>query len=568
MPPVILSSTDVEQVQKRFDALMQERQQWMTTGQDIQRYIAPKRGFFSGQTNDSKGQKIDHKLILNNVGMTSLRTLASGIHSGLTSPSRPWFRIGIADKELAKDEEVKLWLQAVQESMYTVFAGSNIYSELWRVYEELGSFATGLMYLEPDYDTVVRASNMTFGQYALGVGESGKVNTLARAFTLNALQMVEKFGEDNLSPVAKENYKRNNTQAEHVICHLVEPNDDRIEGKSDTKNMPWRSLYWEKSNNDNKYLRVSGYESFRFLAPRWQRTTTNTPYGNGPGWEALGPVRGIQQLERLKYLIIDKIANPAMNIPSSLKNAEVSTLPGGVNYVNETGPDQGIRPVYQIAPQVIQYLQNVIDREVEGVKHTMYTDLFATLMDLDRPEMTAREVVERHQESLRLLGPAIENLESELLSPLIDLVFEIMLDSNLIPPAPEVLSEMPLKVEYISILAQAQKMVQTTSSEQFLRFVSSAATVKPDVLDVADFDRIVRDYAEWLGIPVDSLNSDEVVEAARRGREAAQQQQQQQQQEAAAVAGAKTLSETPVDTNSALTALMNGQVGIPTGTKQ
>src|SRR3982751_1717177 len=139
----------------RFGALKMEAESWKTAWKDIRDYICPTRGFFDEQPN--QGKKIDHTKIVNSNAARSLNTLASGMTSGLTSPSRPWFRLGLQNSDLADFEPVKVWLATVQDRMMAVYQQSNIYGALNSGYQEIGSFGTSAMLLLEDYKDVIRA---------------------------------------------------------------------------------------------------------------------------------------------------------------------------------------------------------------------------------------------------------------------------------------------------------------------------------------------------------------------------------------------------------------------------
>jgi Bacteriophage head to tail connecting protein len=79
-------------------------------------------------------------------------------------------------------------------------------------------------------------------------------------------------------------------------------------------------------------LRVSGYQDFAAMCPRWDVVGTDT-YGSGPGWVALGDAQQLQLQERRKLEAIDKQVKPPMVGPPSLRNEPASLLPGGVTYV-------------------------------------------------------------------------------------------------------------------------------------------------------------------------------------------------------------------------------------------
>ena len=188
------------------------------------------------------------------------------------------------------------------------------------------------------------------------------------------------------------------------------------------------------------------------------------------------------------------------------------------------------------------------------------------LINTDRREITAREIDERHEEKLLALGPVLEQLNQDVLDPLIDITFNIMYRQGLIPEPPEEIAGTQLKVEYISILAQAQKMVGLAGIERFAGFVGQVATYDPQVLDKVDRDQMIDEYGDITGVPPRIIVPDDKVAAIREGRAAVAKQQEQMAALASGAKTAKDLSGANLDNNNALTALLQqAQAGQLTG---
>ena len=87
--------------------------------------------------------------------------------SGMTSPSRPWFRLLVADRNLMRSQPVRLWLAEVTETIEDVLARSNTYRVLHGMYEELGAFGTAAALIADDYRYGVHLYPFTIGEYAI-----------------------------------------------------------------------------------------------------------------------------------------------------------------------------------------------------------------------------------------------------------------------------------------------------------------------------------------------------------------------------------------------------------------
>ena len=167
--------------------------------------------------------------------------------------------------------------------------------------------------------------------------------------------------------------------------------------------------------------------------------------------------------------------------------------------------------------------------------------------------MTATEVAERHEEKLLMLGPVLERLHNELLSPLIDMTFTRMVEAGVLLPPPPELQGMELSVEFVSMLAQAQRAIGTNSVDRFVGNLGVVANMKPDVLDKFNGDAWVDAYADMLGVDPNMLVGGEQVAMIRENRNialAAKEQQAAIHQQALI---AKDLSQAQTTEPSALT---------------
>jgi len=544
-------------VMNRLTALTTERSTWLAHWQDISDFIYPRR-FRYLTTERNKGTKRNDKII-NNKATLSARVLMSGMQAGLTSPTRPWVRMLPVDLVLLLIPRVTDWLEIVEKTVYQVLARSNIYNCLHEMYGIEGTFATAAMYVEEDAEDDVRGYVLPVGQFLIASSFRQQVDTLYRDFGMTVGQLVSKFGINKVTINTRQRYERGDLDGYVDVVHAVEPRAVRDLTKLDNLNMEWQSVWMEKAAPAEwPPLLVSGYEEFPYMVARWFVTGEDT-YGSGsPGMDCLGDAKAIQTLERRKAQAIDKIVNPPMKAPMSLKASRVSLLPGDTNYVPDNVAGQMFEPVVKIDPSVVTVAESSI-REHEGrIKDTFYTSLFLAMLEDDRQQpITAREVNERHEEKMLQLGPTVERNEDELLSPLLNRIVQILARKGRIPPPPPELAGGRVKLEYISIMAQAQKLLATSATERFISFVGSTSAINKGVLDVPNFDKILRKYAEMLGMEPDDLNPEEVVAALRKQAAAQAQMQQAAQASTVMAQNAKVASETDMSGDSALSRLMN-----------
>ena len=525
----------------RKSQLWTERSSWITHWREISDYQQPRSGRFVATDRNRGDKRANH--ILDNAAVFGARTLAAGLMSGVTSPARPWFRLEIEDRDLMESGAVKAWLHETAALIRRIFSSSNTYRALHSVYEELGLFGTAASVVLPDFENVIHHHPLTVGEYALATNDRGEVDTLIREFQMTVGQMVGQFGLENCSLTVRSLYNQCIYDAWVDVLHIVEPRRERDYAKRDGKNKRFASIYLEPGKDGgDTFLSESGFDRFPVLAPRWV-VTGNDVYGTSPGMECLGDVKQLQHQQLRKGQGIDYMVNPPLQVPTRYKEATKARLPGGVFYVDSTGQNAGVRSAFEVRLDLQHLLIDIQDVR-ERIRQAYYADLF--LMIASQPansRMTATEVAERHEEKLLMLGPVLERLHNELLSPLIDLAFERCVEANILPPPPPELEGMEVKVEFISVLAQAQRAVATSGMDRLLGAVGQLAALSPAVVDKVDFDQVIDDYAEAYGVNPKIVVPDADVAAIREQRAAAQQAQQSAAVAPQAVESAKTASE-------------------------
>lgn len=546
-----------KRVSRRYNALREEvNTKWEPQWKEIRDFIAPDAGCFYGTDSTPNDGKKTRQEIAKNTAGRSLNVFSAGLHGGTTSPARPWFKLGHQDPELAKFGPVKEWLHETRSIMLNVFSRSYVYNALHTLYNELGAFGTGALLVEEDFDHVIRCRPFTIGEYCIATNAVQYVDTLYRRFPMTVRNIVEQFGIDNVSDNVRTMYNSYQIEKWVWVIHAVEPNTGRNPEMVDNRNMPFRSVYIEEQyidSEDSKLLRLSGYEEFPYMAPRWEVTGRNV-YGKGPGSVALPDVKQLQKLEFDKLMALDKHHNPPMNADLTLREQGGVVVPGGINYVDMGQGQTGFSPAYMVNPAV-QEMMLAIEESKKDIQESFYVDLFKMIANDYRSGVTATEIARKHEEKLVMLGPALERLHAELLDPLIDRTFAIMLRGGMIPPPPPELQGTELKVEYISMLAQAQKIAGIGAINDMAIFIGNMAAVKPEALDKLNVDEAIEAYADMTGVPPTMINSEEEARAIREARAMQAAQVMAAEQASQAVQGAKTLADADLDGNNALKAL-------------
>jgi hypothetical protein len=537
----------------RWGMLKSERSSWIEHWMEISNYLLPRSGRFFVQDRN-KGNKRANK-IYDSTGTRALRTLGAGLQGGATSPARPWFRLTISDQDMAKSHDVQVWLEKVTELMFAVFQKSNTYRSFHSLYEELGAFGTGASIVVQDFRDVIRHYPLTAGEYCIAADDRGEICSLYREFQMTVSNMVQKFGKAKCSMTVQNLYDRGMLDSWVTVLHCIEPRIDRVPGKIDNLNMPWSSRYLEYGATDGNYLRESGFKRFPVLTPRWG-VAGGDIYGNSPGMEALGDIRQLQHEQLRKAQVIDYKSNPPLQVPLTMKNQQLETLPGGISFYDPTSANGGIKTAFDVQLDIGELREDIMDVR-ERINGCFYVDLFRLLDSQTNPRMTATEVAELHEEKLLLLGPTIERLHNEMLDPAIEGCFHTLVEVGLLPPPPDELQGVDLQVEYTSVLAQAQRAVQNNGVDRFLSTLGAVAQFKPEIVDNLDADYLANSYGQNLGIDPSIIVAGPQVALVRKQRAQQQAAQAQAEQMNQMSQTAKNLGQTPTTGGNAASDVAN-----------
>lgn len=536
---------------RRVSQMDKERSSFISHWKTTAEFISPRRGRF--EITDRNQGAPRHKSIINSKGTQALNTARAGLFAGIMSPTRPWFDLTMPDPDLAQFQPVKVWLRQVAQQIRSVFNTSNLYNMAPTMIGETLLFGTGCISHLDDTEDLARFYTHTAGSYLISQNDKFEIDTLARQFMMTAEQMAIQFGEQNLSTAVKTAIARHELSSWFPVVQFIEPNDDFRLDNPLSKFKKFKSVKYEPDNTDKSVmLSESGFDEFPAYCPRWG-TTGEDIYGTEcPGMVTLGDVKQLQVEEKRKAQAIDKMVNPPLTGPASVRNVPVSSLPGGLTIYDGDPSRNKLESLYAVNIN-LQDLKEDISKVERRIDEAFYVDLFLAISNMEGIQPRNQlELSERNSERLLQLGPVLERMQGEFLDPLIERTFNQLLKNDLLPPPPEEISGQPLKVDYISSLAQAQRAVDTRSIDRLTQFV--AGLKQAEMSDGKKFndDAAIKEYATLVGTPPDIMTPDDEVAAARQAEAQQAQQAQrmemmQQSAQAAAAAGQVDLdANTPV----------------------
>ena len=500
---------------KRFDRLKSNRQNWESHWQEVADYMQPRKADVTKTR--SKGDKRT-ELIFDSSPLQAVELLAASLHGMLTNPATTWFSLKFKGAEMQDDDDAKAWLEEATEVMYTAFNRSNFQQEIFELYHDLITFGTAAMFVEEDEEDVLKFSTRHINEMYISENDKGKIDTIFRKFKLTARAAIQKFGanvSDNIVTV-----NRKDPYEEIEILHAIYPRSDFNPKKKDKANMPFESVYLEAGTGDE--LSVSGFKEFPFVVPRYLKASHEI-YGRSPAMTALPDVKMLNEMSKTTIKSAQKQVDPPLLVPDDGFLLPVRTVPGGLNFYR-SGTRDRIEPLNIGANTPLGL--NMEEQRRDSIRNAFYVN---QLQMQNGPQMTATEVIQRNEEKMRLLGPVLGRLQSELLKPLIDRAFALILRKNLFPPAPEFLSGQDIEIEYVSPLAKAQKSTELQSIMRGIEILGSLANVAP-VFDHVDMDKLVKHLMDVVGVPQKVLKPSSEVQAERQAAQEQQAQQEQMQQ--------------------------------------
>ena len=506
----------IQDLHRRYQRLLRERAPWDEAWRQLSRHFLPMR-YRAAQDAARVNKPMLNRDMVDATGIFALRTLAAGMQGGMTSPARPWFRLAPDDADLTGSRAARLWLDTVTERMRIVFHRSNFYNAMHALYAELGAFGTGLLYELADERGGFRFITCTAGTYVLDCDEQERVDTVFRRVFMTARQLRLAYGRECLPERLPDAWNAGGEER-YAVINAVFPRQERNPRRLDAPHMPWASISWlEGCEGQTLPLRESGFVSFPAFGPRWD-VLQGDVYGHSPAMDALPDCRMLQQMGISTLKAIHKSVEPPMSVSAALKNAGLDLTAGGINYV-ETMQGQSplaATPLLQIKPEIAQ-ARAAMESVQNQIKTGLYNDLFRIILN-GRNNVTATEIAAREEEKIILMGPTLERLHSELFIPLIDRTFMLMLRLNMLPPCPPELCGQRLKVEFVSLLAQAQKLVCTGAVDQYVNFTATAGRIWPEATDAVDIDALMDKYAEYLGLEIALLRPQEERNLLRDAR--------------------------------------------------
>ena len=506
-----------KQLKDNLSRLQEKRSTWESHWQEVADVMLPRKAEITRQR--ARGDKRSTQ-IFDATAVHALELLAASLHGMLTSSANRWFSLRFKETGLNDSDEAKEWLEDATKRMYDVIAKSNFQQEIFECYHDLIAFGTSCLMIEEDQEDVLNFSARHIKEIYIQENKKGYVDTLYRRFKMSAQATVEKFGIENVSKEIV-NVLKKAPFDDIDLVHVIRPRLDFDPQKQDKANMPFQSIYFEYGSGH--VISIGGFKENPYVIPRYLKASTEQ-YGRSPGMNALPDVKVLNKMVEHSLKAAAKQIDPPLLIPDDGMLAPIRMSPGSINYYRSGSRDR-IEPLNINANTAVTL--NSENQRRDAINKMFHID---QLVVTENRNMTATEVLQRQEEKMRILGPVLGRLQSELLSPLVTRIFNIMLRNQLFMPSPDILTQQELNIEYVSPMALAQRGQELQSLMKGLELFGSLAQTMP-VMDYIDEDGLVKQIISILGLPAKVIKSDAQVQQLRaeRAEQEAQQMEMQQQ---------------------------------------
>lgn len=529
---------DPQEIIKRADRLRADRATTETHWQDVADYILPSREFTRSSTAGAKRSS----LIYHTGPVMAAEQLAGALHGMLISPSLRWFALR-SDSGLDEDAEAKRWFEDATDRMFQMFTSPSRRFDL-NAHESLldiSGFGNGVLFISDKGRVGPQFKSLPLSECFLSENDDGNLDTLYRCFKMRAIDIANTPGWDVPRELSADAADRPDTMWECIHAIFPDPK----------KRVPYVGRYVLKRTK-TALGREERYEEQPFIASRWSKRSGES-LGFGPGMNALPDVKGLNKLEEEHLRGVMLANSPSIAVPDDGFLSTINRAPRAINYYRAelqgyedrvfTIPT-GERP--EVAADKILNLEN-------RVREAFYIQW----MNLpQRPNMTATEVIQRRDEMLRLMGPMVSRLQTEMLGPVITRCFNVMWRNGMLLPPPTSMRGSGWHIEYSSPLAAAQKSSDAGQALQFLQAISAVAAGDPTVLDKVDGDEMVDFLADRMGAPAKAMRDDEAIARLRHDRS---QREMAMQNAMAADAASKMLAQGGQGINALAQAATAGQ---------
>jgi len=512
-----MADKKAETIKKERDTRHDKLANWRSYWQDLAEFCLPRKAFVTRPR--TRGERYNFRRVFDTTAIRSLRIMAAGFHSNLTNPSSKWFNLQTRDIGYMDDKSVKEWFKEVEDIMFTTFNTTNFDTTMHEFYSNAGAFGTGVVFIQEDEENDITFTLLAPESVILEEDTAERIKRIWVTFKYTAQQAHDLWG-DNAGKVVATAMKNGKEETEMDFVLRVTPRAEREEGKEDSENMPFESVWIEAS--ECHVIGEGGFQEFPFAVGRFYKEN-NEVQGYSPAMDVLADIFLASSSKRTIIRGAMKATDPALQAPSRGYMLPLNLNPGAMNYRSPKTNADALQAIESSGR--VDIGMDFLESIKSDIEKGFFVPLFQAFNQLDKHTMTVPEVMRRIAENMVLLGPVVGRFTQEMLDVLVLRSFAIMNRLGKLPEAPDIIQGQELDVVYVSPLAKAQRLSEIQDVEAFLANIAGIAQFKPDVLDLIDSDKVGRDIANIRRINPEYIKSDKDVNDERTRRAEAQMAQ-------------------------------------------
>ena len=475
---------------------------------------------------------------MDDTAVNGLRVLSGGIKAWVCpGPTTAWFSWE-PHASLENDTQVKDWLADCTARADKIIDRAGFYTQSHLVFQDLGVFGTAGLFIDSTGDAPLTIKALSPTQFTFAVDFDGELSAVRVTYWLTAEAMLEKFGAENVPDTVRLDVESNKGETMHEMIHAVyrRPNAEILESEAYQGNplrMPWASCWIHVQRE--VFMEEGGYEEMPFVVPRWRLVTGgNDLYGVAPALDALASERGVNLMDMVLAVNAEISINPRIKAPPGTGAVDLS--PGGITQV-DAGMDGPVEWLSD-GPRGMLQSENFLKRKEKQVLRAFHADLFEQLAPIAQERQMTNGLVEALQrESVARISPAMGQLASGYIDPVMQRIFMVLRRRGQFAEPPDSAFYTDAAGQRYLVfprVVQTSRMAAALNSRKVFAYRSAMerilplVQIKPDLLDLYNWEVMHRDLDRGDGMPVGWHLSEEERFQLRAARAEAQQAQQEQ----------------------------------------
>lgn len=513
-----MSNKKIDLILNRFDKVKKDRMNVDTVWQTISDYVLTHPIGITEKELPGNNKRRD--VVFDDTAPLSAAFLASAIHSGLTSPSLNWIKLtrkqkNIKGKNVDDRPDISRWLEMVSNELLDIFNSSNSAFPHHNHEYILSAvtFGTACIFVEDSITDGIKFSTLPMREIFILEDKYGDIDTVFRNFKMTKRQMAQMWGEKNHPNTMREIEQK--PEESHDILHVCMPRSET----TDLPNKGFKYVSYYIDISQKHIINTHGYYDCPYIVSRFSKLAGEV-YGRSPAWQALPSIRLINKIKE------NLLAGSQMSILPPLLIADDGVMlpkqpiSPGMKIVGGLSHD-GLPKIQPLNTGAridigIQFLE----LQQKAIRDAFFVDALV-FRDGGGQPATATEIIQRQQESLKLLAPYISRFQTEYLTKLINTVFSMKARAGHFGTVPDDIVMNGYEIDYLAPIALLQKISEVQKFQQFINNVAPIAQLNPESIQMINFDRVMENIAEDIGIWKSALRTPKELEQMR-----SQQQQQ------------------------------------------